>query len=53
MTWENYGKYGWHVDHKIPLFAGKGDKEEIIKLCHYTNLQPLWHDDNYKKGKRI
>jgi hypothetical protein len=53
MSWENYGKYGWHIDHKIPLFAGKGNKEEIIKLCHYTNLQPLWRDDNYKKWKRI
>jgi hypothetical protein len=53
MSWENYGKHGWHIDHKIPLFAGKGDKNQIIKLCHYTNLQPLWEKDNYKKWKRI
>jgi hypothetical protein len=53
MSWKNYGKYGWHIDHKIPLFAGKNNKEELLKLFHYTNLQPLWHDDNYKKWKRI
>jgi hypothetical protein len=22
-------------------------------LSHYTNLQPLWCDENYKKGKKI
>jgi hypothetical protein len=52
MTWENYGYYGWHVDHKIPLASAK-TKEELIKLCHYTNLQPLWMDENLSKGAKI
>jgi hypothetical protein len=52
MSWENYGFYGWHIDHKIPLDAGKTE-EEIYKLCHFTNLQPLWGDINIKKGKKI
>jgi hypothetical protein len=46
MTWENYGKYngefnyGWNIDHIIPLSSAKTE-EELIRLNHYTNLQPL------------
>lgn len=46
MTWDNYGKYngqlnyGWDIDHTIPLCTATTE-EEIIKLNHYTNLQPL------------
>lgn len=46
MTWDNYGKYngeynyGWDIDHIIPM-ATATIEEEIIKLNHYTNLQPL------------
>jgi hypothetical protein len=46
MTWENYGKYngefnyGWDIDHIVPTSSGK-TKEEIYKLNHYSNLQPL------------
>lgn len=50
MTWNNHGK--WHIDHIIPLTNAKS-QEEMEKLCHYTNLQPLWKSDNLKKGKRI
>ena len=52
MSWENYGYYGWHIDHIIPLSSAKTE-EEFYKLCHYTNLQPLWAEDNFKKYNKM
>lgn len=54
MTLENHGNCEkcWHIDHKTPISSAKTE-QEIIKLNHYTNLQPLWRDDNLTKGKRI
>jgi hypothetical protein len=50
MNWENQGK--WHIDHIIPLSSAKTE-EEVYILCHYTNLQPLWAEDNLKKSNKI
>jgi len=49
MTCDNHGE--WHIDHILPLASAKDD-EEVFKLCHYTNLQPLWAEDNLIKGCR-
>ena len=46
MNWENRGlyncefNYGWDIDHIIPVSSANSE-DELIRLCHYTNLQPL------------
>jgi hypothetical protein len=50
MNWDNYGE--WHIDHIIPL-ASANTEEELKKLCHYSNLQPLWAEDNLSKSDSI
>lgn len=51
MSWKNQGT--WHIDHIRPLVTFDLTKEENQYLaCHYTNLQPLWNIDNWKKGGR-
>ena len=54
MNWGSHGKgeNKWHIDHKIPLSSAKTEKE-LIALCHYTNLQPLWEKDNLSKNNKI
>lgn len=50
MSWANYGPV-WHIDHKKPLTAfDLTDREQALKACHYTNLQPLLASDNIRKG---
>lgn len=56
-TWEKrYGKpwagEPYHIDHIRPLSTAKTE-EEIISLCHYTNLQMLTPEDNMAKSDKL
>ena len=52
MTWDNYGK--WHVDHIIPCASFDMEDSDQQKKCfHYTNLQPLWAEDNLRKSSSV
>lgn len=54
MSWDNYGKYGWHIDHIIPISSfDLTDRKQLLKACHFTNLQPLWAEDNIRKHNKI
>ena len=50
MSWDNHGE--WHIDHIIPL-SSANTGEELFKLFHYKNTQPLWAEENLKKGAKI
>lgn len=50
MSWENRSE--WHIDHIIPLAVAETE-DDLRRLFHYTNLQPLWAIENRRKGCRI
>lgn len=59
MSWDNYGKFGWHVDHIIPRAFFDREKlrdlkaKEFKKCWALENLQPLWAEENWKKGSKL
>jgi len=54
MTWDNWSRTGWHIDHIRPLSSfDLSDPVQVKLACHYTNLQPLWAKDNLKKGAKL
>jgi len=54
MLWSNYGLYGWHIDHIKPCCQFDMSKPSEQRKCfHYTNLQPLWAEENLRKSDKI
>jgi hypothetical protein len=51
MNWENQGTY-WHMDHIIPISSAETE-EDVYRLNHYTNFQPLYWLDNLRKGNKV
>jgi len=48
MTWDNYLLNEWEVDHIVPLFNVE-TFDDLVRLCHYTNIQPLWKHEHDEK----
>ena len=53
MSWDNYGRDGWHIDHIRPCASfDLSDTKQQEECFHYTNLQPLWAKDNLSKKNK-
>ena len=55
MTWNNYGRGRgkWTIDHIKPVSRfDHTDKEQMRACWHFSNLQPLWYEDNCRKNAR-
>ena len=51
MNWDNWAHDGWHLDHIRPCASfDLTDPEQQRQCFHYTNLQPLWAEDNLRKS---
>ena len=54
MNWSNHNFRGWHVDHIVPLSKFDcSDPDQLKRACHYSNLQPLWAEENFKKHNSL
>ena len=56
MTWQNHGsgERKWQIDHIKPCALFDLTNAEQQKTCfNFSNMQPLWAEDNMKKGCRL
>ena len=51
MSWDNWTRDGWHLDHIRPLSSfDLSDPGQQKQAFHYSNLQPLWASENLSKN---
>ena len=63
MNWDNSGKNkygtwyygrGWQIDHRKPCEKfDLNEEEQIYMCCHWTNLQPMWGEENEEKSNKF
>ena len=53
MSWDNHGLHGWHIDHIKPIDWYVKHSDDPWQANHYTNLQPLWAEENILKSNKI
>ena len=52
MSWGN--RQEWQIDHIIPISKfDLSNIDEAKKAFHWSNCQPLWKEENLRKGNRI
>lgn len=51
MSWENYGRTGWHIDHIVPASSfDQTDDEQFASCWSLANLRPTWATENIQKS---
>jgi hypothetical protein len=56
MSWDNWGAGPgtWQIDHIYPLAkTDLTDRPQLLAACNWQNLQPLWYEDNMRKGDTV
>lgn len=53
MTWSNYGRIGWELDHIEPCFRfDLTNHAQVLRCFHYSNLRPLWRAENQRRQRK-
>ncbi len=50
MNWDN--RHLWDIDHIVPISLAESEEEMII-LNYYSNLRPLWKNENEYKSDKV
>lgn len=54
MSWDNYSRDGWHIDHRVPLAAfNLFDPHQQRLAFNFENCRPMWKTANLKKSDKI
>jgi hypothetical protein len=54
MNWANHSRNGWHIDHIKPCASfDLSDPKQQQECFHYSNLRPLWAEDNIRKSNKL